>query len=190
MNGLQTLGQWRSYFDEPTKGLLGTMNAMYPVGKIGGVTLSALIGDKFGRKVPLYIGLSILLLGAALQGSSQNIPMFIVARLILGFGTAFVAQTSPILITELAFPTHRGRATSLYFSTYVSPLTNEGLTPVHFTVCQILQTFLTNVFTSTSVLLSQPGPHMAHSGFIATMRGEFPRSCKQRFPFYNSLSPG
>jgi len=120
MNGLQTLKQWRTFFDQPTKGILGTMNAMYPVGKIFGVALSAFLGDRFGRKVPLYTGLSILLLGAALQGAAKNLPMFIIARLILGFGTAFIAQTSPILITELAYPTHRGIVTSLYFSTYVS----------------------------------------------------------------------
>jgi MFS family permease len=93
---------------------------MYPVGKIVGVYVAAFIGDRYGRKIPFYGGLCILLIGAALQGAAQNLPMFIISRLILGYGTAFIAQTSPILISELSYPTHRGRLTSLYFSTYVS----------------------------------------------------------------------
>jgi len=120
MNGLQTLKLWQAYFHYPTAGILGTMNAMYPLGKICGVLFAALLGDRYGRRIPFYIGLIILLSGAAIQASSQNVPMFIVSRLIIGFGTSFVNQPSPILISELAYPTHRGRITSLYFSTYVS----------------------------------------------------------------------
>lgn len=120
MNGLQTLPQWRAYFNHPTAPILGAMNAMYPLGKFFGVFLSAFLGDRFGRKIPLYLGLTLLLLGAGLQGGSINVPMFIIARLILGFACSFVSQGAPILITELAYPTHRGRITSMYYSTYVS----------------------------------------------------------------------
>jgi len=122
MNGLQSLPQWRGYFGQPSSGILGTINAMYPVGKIFGVYSAAFIGDRFGRKIPLYAGLCILMIGAAIQAASQNVPMFVIGRLILGYGTAFIAQTSPILISELSYPTHRGKLTSLYFSTYVSIL--------------------------------------------------------------------
>jgi MFS family permease len=120
MNGLQTLPQWRAYFGQPTAAILGTMNAMYPLGKFIGVFISAFIGDRFGRKIPMYLGLTLLILGAGLQGGSRNIPMFVIARLILGFACSFVSQDAPILITELAYPTHRGRVTSMYYSTYVS----------------------------------------------------------------------
>ncbi|KIM94642.1 hypothetical protein OIDMADRAFT_60419 [Oidiodendron maius Zn] len=36
-----------------------------------------------------------------------------------GVGTAFMAQPSPIIITELAYPTHRGKVTSLFNTFYV-----------------------------------------------------------------------
>ncbi|KAL1612203.1 hypothetical protein SLS60_000427 [Paraconiothyrium brasiliense] len=90
------------------------MNAIYPVGKVIGLLPCTFLADRFGRKVPLTIGLFICITGAALQGASQNVGMFIAARCILGFGTSFLVQPSPILITELAFPTHRGKATATY----------------------------------------------------------------------------
>ncbi|KAG8672724.1 hypothetical protein FPOAC2_06127 [Fusarium poae] len=48
-----------------------------------------------------------------MQAVSQNLETFIAARAILGFCTSFLAQPSPILITELAYPTHRGKLTAL-----------------------------------------------------------------------------
>lgn len=119
MNGLQTLPQWRNFFDNPSAPILGTINAVYPVGKICGLFPCTWLADRYGRKIPMYAGFAIMLLGAALQGGAQNLAMFIVSRFLLGAGTAFVAQPSPILITELAYPTHRGKITALYNTFYV-----------------------------------------------------------------------
>jgi MFS family permease len=62
----------------------------------------------------MIVGLSILPIGAALQAAAVNLPMFIMSRFLLGFSTSFIAHPSPILITELAYPTHRAKVTSLY----------------------------------------------------------------------------
>ena len=40
--------------------------------------------------------------------------MFIGARFMIGFGVTFAAAASPLLVTELAYPSHRGKATSMY----------------------------------------------------------------------------
>jgi MFS family permease len=71
MNSLQTLPQWRAYFGQPTAPILGTMNAMYPLGKFIRVFISAFIGDRFGQKIPMYLGVTLLILGASLQGRSR-----------------------------------------------------------------------------------------------------------------------
>ncbi|EXJ77399.1 hypothetical protein A1O3_09625 [Capronia epimyces CBS 606.96] len=118
MNGLQSLPQWRNYFDKPSSSILGTMNAVYPIGKFFGLFATAWLGDRYGRKLPMYFGFALLVVGAALQGAAQDVAMFIVARLLLGIGTAGVSQPAPILISELAYPTHRGRLTAMYYSTY------------------------------------------------------------------------
>ncbi|GKT47718.1 lactose permease [Colletotrichum spaethianum] len=114
MNGLQTLGQWRGYFGNPSAPILGTMNALYPIGKIMGLFPTTYMADKYGRKVPMWIGFFLLLVGAALQGASTSLPMFVVSRWLLSAATAFIAQPAPILVAELAYPTMRGKISALY----------------------------------------------------------------------------
>ncbi|KAF5529695.1 lactose permease [Fusarium mexicanum] len=114
MNGLQTLPQWRNFFNHPPPPLLGAINAVYPVCKILGLVPASTISDKFGRKVPIYIGLVSLVIGPAIQASSINLPMFIVSRGLIGFATVFPQVACPILVSELSYPTHRGKMTALY----------------------------------------------------------------------------
>jgi MFS family permease len=114
MNGLQTLPQWRDFFNNPPPPLLGAINAVYPVCKILGLVPASTISDKFGRKVPIYIGLVSLVVGPAIQAASINLPMFIVSRGLIGFATVFPQVACPILVSELSYPTHRGKMTALY----------------------------------------------------------------------------
>ncbi len=44
--------------------------------------------------------------------------MFIVSRLVVGIGGMFVTQPSPMLIAELAYPTHRGKYTCAFWTMY------------------------------------------------------------------------
>lgn len=114
MNGLQVLEQWRSYFNHPSAPILGAINAIYPVCKILCLFVASWVSDRYGRKTSMLIGLIVMLIGPTIQASSQNLPMFIVARGVVGAATVFVALPSPILITELAYPTHRAKITALY----------------------------------------------------------------------------
>lgn len=120
MNGLQTLPQWHSYFGQPEGALLGALNAVYPAGKFFALFLVTYLADRIGRKTTMAIGAVTCVAFAVMQGVSQNFNTFITARAILGFFTSFLAQPSPILITELAYPTHRGKLTALYNTSFVS----------------------------------------------------------------------
>jgi len=73
----------------------------------------------FGRKKPITLGTFLIVLGSALQGSAQNLAMFIAGRLIIGLGTGIVAVAAPQLMTEAAYPTHRGKMVSLYMTQWV-----------------------------------------------------------------------
>jgi hypothetical protein len=174
MNGLQSLKQWTRFFGYPSTSMIGTINAVYPAGKIVGLTSSAFTGDRYGRRVPFVLGLVLMLLGAGLQGGSQNLAMFIVARLILGCGTGFIAQTSPILLSELSYPTQRGQIASLYFSSYVSRKSNCPNGAHHI---------LTNALRICSIsdLSSRPGRRMELSGCKTNIPGAFHLSCKHLY---------
>lgn len=125
MNGLQTLPQWRNYFDNPHGAILGGLNAVYPAGKVVALFLVTYICDRFGRKKTIAIGALACVAFAIMQGLSKNLHMFIAARAILGFFTSFLAQPSPIIVTELAYPTHRGKLTALYNTSFVSPTLSD-----------------------------------------------------------------
>lgn len=178
MNGLQSLPQWREFFNNPSSSILGSINAVYPVGKILGLVTSAFVGDRFGRRLPFYEGLSFLLLGAAIQGAAQNTAMFIVSRLLIGFGTGCVIQTCPILVSELSYPTHRGRFSSLYFSTYVSSLYLAHKSRLRFNT------------SSISAHSWLRGSHTAHSESTARLPGESRPSSKERFRSCKPASHG
>ncbi|KGO35900.1 Major facilitator superfamily domain, general substrate transporter [Penicillium expansum] len=118
MNGLQSLTQWKTYFGHPNSAILGTLNAVYPIGKVLMVFPVSWLGDRYGRRFPMIIGLCGMVAFAIFQAASQNVAMLIVSRYLIGSCTIMVAQPSPILITELAFPTHRGKLTALYNSSF------------------------------------------------------------------------
>ncbi|KAI1409251.1 general substrate transporter [Hypoxylon sp. FL1857] len=114
MNGLQTLSQWKQFFGNPEGAILGMMNALYPLGKVVALFVVTYVSDRFGRKLPILIGLSACIGFAIMQGLAQNLGTFVAARALLGFFTSFISQPCPVLITELAYPTQRRKVTALY----------------------------------------------------------------------------
>ena len=118
MNGLQSVESWRHYFGEPKGATLGLFNAAYPIGGLCAIPFISFISDGFGRRVGLATGASICCLGAALQSGAANLPMFVVARGILGCGTVFLGSAGAPLITEIAHPAHRSTATALFNTSY------------------------------------------------------------------------
>lgn len=120
MNSLQISKAWQKYFGHPKGAKLGAINAIYPAGKVCGALVAAPFSNRYGRKSTFILGAVICIVGAAIQAGSVNLGMLIFSRWFLGVGTATVSQPSPILIAELAYPTHRGKVTALYNTFYVS----------------------------------------------------------------------
>ncbi|KAG9255845.1 general substrate transporter [Emericellopsis atlantica] len=118
MNGLQSLHQWRSYFGHPLGSRLGLINAAQSIGSVLALPFVGTLSDRFGRKPVILAGALIICVAAALQAASVNYPMFVVARVLVGYGGMFLVQPAPMLIAELAFPTHRGKYTSAFWTLY------------------------------------------------------------------------
>ena len=118
MNGLQAVENWREYFGTPRGATLGIFNAAYPLGGIVGVFFVSPVADGWGRRAGLGLGAVVSIVGAILQGAAQNMPMFVISRLIIGAGSVIVAGTGAPWITEIAHPSHRATATALFLTFY------------------------------------------------------------------------
>lgn len=55
-----------------------------------------------------------MVVGAVLQACCQNLGTFMGGRALLGFGNSLAQICSPMLLTEIAHPQHRGRLTTVY----------------------------------------------------------------------------
>lgn len=95
------------------------MNAVYPAGKIVALFLVTYLSDQYGRKKVMTVGAIFCLVLPFLQGFAPNAGTFIASRALIGFFTSFLSQPSPILVTEAAYPTHRGKLTALYNTSFV-----------------------------------------------------------------------
>ncbi|OOQ91839.1 sugar transporter [Penicillium brasilianum] len=116
MNGLEALAQWKTFMNNPAGSWLGWINAIYWLGCGVGCPTASWIADRYGRKPGVYVGYVFLALGVALQTAAQNDTTFLLARLFLGFASALFGNSVPLLINEIAYPTHRGFLNGLFMS--------------------------------------------------------------------------
>jgi MFS family permease len=118
MNGLQALPSWKRDFGDPKGYTLGAVNAAQSAGSILVLPVCGMLADKIGRRWTLLFGGITILVASAVQAASVNLGMFIFSRVLVGAGAITIIQPSPLLITELAYPPHRGVYTALFWTNY------------------------------------------------------------------------
>ncbi|KAF7913665.1 uncharacterized protein EAF01_000071 [Botrytis porri] len=118
INNVQQLKSWQNEFHNPKGSLLGILSASYWVGNVLGVFFITPLSDRFGRRMALFFGSVVAILGTALCTGAINAGMFIVGRLLLGIGGVVVGAIGPVLVAELAYPDHRATATALSNTQY------------------------------------------------------------------------
>ena len=64
---------------------LGISVAAYNVGCFFGAISTIFIGDRLGRRKTIFLGSSIMVVGATLQCSSFSLAQFITGRLVTGY---------------------------------------------------------------------------------------------------------
>ncbi|KAH7323281.1 general substrate transporter [Stachybotrys elegans] len=114
MNGIQGVDRWVQFFGSPQGSLLGTMNAILPLGAVFATWPAAFLSDRYGRRISMAVGDIIVIIGAVIQTASMNIAMFLVSRFIIGFGNTITSASAPMMVTELAHPASRVTLTSMY----------------------------------------------------------------------------
>ncbi|KAI0918594.1 hypothetical protein AcV5_002542 [Taiwanofungus camphoratus] len=120
MNSFQSLAQWEDYFNHPQGGKLGLLNAIQNIGSLAGYPFAPYLSDGIGRRPTIWIGATIMIIGVSVQTASHSLSMFIGARFCIGFGLTFAANSAPMLVTEVSYPTYRAPLTSLYNSLWYS----------------------------------------------------------------------
>ncbi|KAK6434905.1 hypothetical protein LTR95_008912 [Oleoguttula sp. CCFEE 5521] len=121
LGGLLTLPSFLRYFPEidvysKPKAEQGTASNVQGI-TVGGYTLGCFfgavatiwLGNLLGRKKTIFIGSSIMVVGAAIQASSFSLPQLIVARLITGFGNGMNTSTVPTWQSETSKSHRRGQ---------------------------------------------------------------------------------
>ncbi|KAF2019199.1 general substrate transporter [Aaosphaeria arxii CBS 175.79] len=128
INALQIVPAWKDYFHHPTGSLQGIIAAAYSLGAIISLPFIPWVDDKVGRRGSIMVGSIIMIIGAIIQGFSVNVAMYIVARLILGFGIPACIVAGSSLIGELGYPKERPVLTSLFnVSYFVGQLIAAGI---------------------------------------------------------------
>lgn len=102
LNGLNILPSYTDYF-QLTPATTGLNTASVFIGGILGPIFAGVISDRLGRRPAIFWGSLLTLFGVILQTAAQNIAMFVVARIILGFGTALSGIASAVYLSE-TFP--------------------------------------------------------------------------------------
>ncbi|EXJ72620.1 uncharacterized protein A1O5_03766 [Cladophialophora psammophila CBS 110553] len=118
MNGLQATSSWKAFFNHPSGTHLGVVNAAQSIGSVAVLPIAWPLSDWLGRRWTLLIGVIAIIVASIIQAASVNYGMFTFSRILAGAGSIIVTQPSPILISELCYPTHRGKYTSLFWTLY------------------------------------------------------------------------
>lgn len=114
LNGLQSMKQWQDFFHHPLGTRLGSLANGTIFGSVLAFPIAPWLCDHTGRRFPIFSGSALLVVGAIIQCAAQNYGMFLAARMIIGFGGLIAAEASPMLVTELAYPSHRSVLTAYY----------------------------------------------------------------------------
>lgn len=99
LNGLNILPSYTNYFNL-NAATTGLNTASVFIGGFLGPLVSGIISDRLGRRPAIFWGSVITLLGVLLQTAAQNVAMFVVARIILGFGTALSGIAGGVYLSE------------------------------------------------------------------------------------------
>jgi MFS family permease len=87
---------------------VGAINSTFNGGAVFGSLMGGLTMDRFGRKMTIFIGALICLVGAILQASAVNLAMVLVGRILAGWAVGLLSMAVPVYQSECAHPKMRG----------------------------------------------------------------------------------
>lgn len=99
MGSLNVMPSYQRYFTltSATRNLL--TSASYMGGGLSCIP-AGWFADKVGRKWAIFSSCVFTSIGAILQGAAQNVAMFIVGRITIGFGIGIAAVAVPVYVEK------------------------------------------------------------------------------------------
>jgi len=117
MGSINSYRQYREYFNFPLESgtpSTGIVYAIYTIGNLVGSFAAGPATDTWGRRVGMFIGAFIIIIGTIVQATCHNLGGFMAGRFILGFGVAITASAGPAYVSEMSHPAFRGTMTAIY----------------------------------------------------------------------------
>ncbi|KAF5025770.1 hypothetical protein F66182_2103 [Fusarium sp. NRRL 66182] len=115
VNTSQQMDRWKDYFPEhENESKLGILINMYNIGSIVSFFITPYLADNWGRKPTIMLGCVIMICGALVSAFCNGYGMYMGGRFVLGFGNSLAQMSSPMLLTEICHPQHRGPLTTVY----------------------------------------------------------------------------
>jgi len=98
-NGLNILPGYNDYFQlNPAKTGLAT-SALYIGGVLAGLTYGK-VTDILGRRYALFWAAVFTMIAVVIQAAAQNFAMFVIGRILVGYGTSASTLTGPTYVAE------------------------------------------------------------------------------------------
>ncbi|KAI2627009.1 general substrate transporter [Hypomontagnella submonticulosa] len=115
LTGVVAMDHFQNTFHSGKTGtLVAIMFSLYTVGAMVGAPFAAVLSDRFGRRVGMFSGAVVIIVGMIITATAMTIAQFIVGRFILGFGISVMTVAAPAYAVEISPPHWRGRATGFY----------------------------------------------------------------------------
>jgi len=78
------------------------------IGGFTGALPGGFISDRFGRRMTIFCGTILSMMGCILQSAAPNSSVFMGGRFLIGMGVSFTCGSAPPLVAELCHPKQRG----------------------------------------------------------------------------------
>ncbi|KAK3669283.1 hypothetical protein LTR78_010821 [Recurvomyces mirabilis] len=92
----------------------GIIFIIYNCGQIAAFPFCGFFADGYGRRVCIFAGCVLVLVGTAIQASAHGMGQFIAGRFLLGFGASIASAAGPAYTVELSHPAYRGVMAGMY----------------------------------------------------------------------------
>ena len=101
--------------DNPSSSMQGLLSSLYTLGCFFGSMVSLVVSERLGRKNPILIGTSFILIGATIQTASYSRAQFLVGRIVAGLGTGLNTSVIPVWQAETLPARKRERLGALQY---------------------------------------------------------------------------